>query len=122
MKIIKIVHTRPQGEAEAEPQRILAYGYDIDTFVERNRESIFQAVHAQKHLPQVTWNDVGSLVRGATALGTVYQRYHDTLMKFTVEHFLRDLRDQLTHLEVISLEIAKEKYSRSTNLPIGTYT
>jgi hypothetical protein len=122
MQIIKVVHASIPNEIDVARQTASAYTYDIEAFLEKNRDRIAQEMRSQPFLPQIDWRNAKSLVQDVAAIGTVYQRYHDALIRVTVEQFVRDLRDQLERLEVISLAMAKARYSHSASIATGVYT
>jgi len=147
MKIIKIIHANTKIEIEAEKKSFSFNRYNIQDFLTREEAKIIEKTQKQieaifaerkdKSNPIVIGflsgffdhNDkmVDASLNAYDNLSFKTQKerqeqFSKLVIKNTISSILPDLNNQMEKVEVISLDMARQKYPRSRNLSIGTYT
>jgi hypothetical protein len=149
MKIIKIIHANTTNDTEAERKSLTAQSYNIESFLSQHEAEIIEQTQKQfkkileaqskpKSNPNVT--DIllshplipiptGLLVyagiqafKHLTTEGERQEAFTKLAIRKTIVDLLQDITSQLERVEIISLEVARDKYPRTRNLSIGTYT
>ncbi len=140
MRIIKVTHGDSAQEIDLEKRLMLLEDYDIDSFISRHGSDIIKqsstevtelsGMEALKN-PQALLSGAKHLLRLRKPPSA--QQIEDlketnvvsikTVIANTILALLLDIRNQASdHVEVVSLAHAREKYQRTQNLSIGTYS
>lgn len=150
MKIIKIAHANTNIEIESEREYFSIKSYNIESFLLGQQEVIIEQTRKQfeklledikpkpKPNPRVTElvinflnpltpiNDVIELTNNFYKHIVNEEARQETFAKLamrkTIKDILQDITSQMERVEIISLEAARDKYPRTRNLSIGTYT
>lgn len=116
MKIIKVVHSDTKEEIETEKALCTLQSYSVDTFIEKYGQSLEELAYTT-----LTVKSMHGLIQSfadeaaiKAVIGSIIQR--------TASSFLQELYEQFKNLEILSMEEAQEKYPKTLNLSIGTYT
>ncbi len=135
MKAVRIVHAATAEETELEKAVSVLQSYDVKEFLAAHGSGITEhskafevpALPEETKLPRRRAARAAARVAG-TSLATIRQAAGmreyciQRAMKETAELVLQDLRARLSDIEVVSLDTARERYPRTHNLSVGTYT
>jgi len=150
MKIIKIAHANTNIEIESERESFSIKSYNIESFLLRQEAEIIEQTRKQfekilekikgkpKPSPSVT-NLVINFLNPLTSITDVIElgnhfythitneeerqeAFAKLAMRKTLADLLQDITSQMARVEIISLEAGRDKYPRTRNLSIGTYT
>jgi hypothetical protein len=130
MKIVRVVHDDIIQDIEIEQRLMLLESYDTEKFISEHSDDIVANV---AKLEENLLADVAIAVApllfqiNQIAKREAVKQAHILEIKaaiaLTLSTVLQDLLSQsLDNMEVVSLELAKQKYPRTHNLSIGTYT
>lgn len=124
MKIIKVVHANDAGELNAERELFTINQYDVESFLSGNE--------TLKQLDEEFSKEINSIVNTYIRNILLPPLSFFTPMKITmiakiairrvIADLLQDIAAKSARIEVLSLEIAREKYPKTRNLSVGTYT
>ena len=147
MKIIKIIHANTTNDIEAERKSFSAQSYNIESFLSQHEAEIIEQTQKQfkkileaqskpKPNPNVTDILISALTptsflvvdagvkafKHLTTEGERQEVFTKLALRKTIVDLLQDITSQLERVEIISLDAARDKYPRTRNLSIGTYT
>jgi len=150
MKIIKITHAHTNSQIEYERESILIKTYNMDAFlleqepviIEQTRKQFVKLLEDLKPKPKSNPGVAELVINFLNPLNSLNQTLEITknisdfiineearqetfaklAMRKTIKDILQDITSQMESVEVISLEAARNKYPRTRNLSIGTYT
>lgn len=145
MKIVKIIHANTTNDIEAERKSFSVQSYNIESFLARHEEEIIEQTQKQFKeileaqsksnskssvtdfiiggLPYVLLGDVAAkALKHLTTEGERQKAFTKLAMRKIIVDLLQDITSELERVEIISLEAARDKYPRTRNLSIGTYT
>ena len=151
MKIIKIAHANTNIEIKSEKDSFSIKSYNIESFLLRQEGVIIEQTRKQfeklledmkpkpKTNPRVTelvinfLNPLNSISSAAIELTNNIsdfiineearqETFAKLAMRKTIKDIFQDITSQMESVEIISLEAARDKYPRTRNLSIGTYT
>lgn len=134
MKIIRVVHADTAQELEAEKKVFVLQNYDLEEFlVKYESEIIKQARLAElefysksnKDSALKLWQVMIKLIPGTSIFTEellINPKSFIRFSKIAISTFMQYLQVKWENLEVLPLEVAKEKYPSSHNLSTGTYT
>lgn len=152
MKIIKIVHANNNIDIEGEKESFSIKNYNLESFLLREeaeiiektrqiftkkKEEIYKPISKPNSnvidfilnfsLPTDKIVEAG-VVAGAVAIDSLISKkenqeeFAKLVIRMTLEKFLPNINSLMEKVEIISLDMARQKYPRSRNLSIGTYT
>ncbi|PSB04658.1 hypothetical protein [Merismopedia glauca] len=134
MKIIRVVHANTAKELEVERQAFILQNYDLEEFlVKYESEIIREARLAEIELAYKSAKNsalkIGQIMMRSLPVTSIFAeellinpKSFIRFSKIAILTFLQDLQVKLEDVEVLPLEVAKEKYPSSHNLSTGTYT
>lgn len=150
MKIIKVIHPSNQDNTENEKEYLSFVNHAIDKFLSETAQQkiladiVWSKYELRSDTPGVKGSIIGSAIGavgltttlGVGAIGSLFTKQGSSTVSPLVDeknnlkifvkqiliNFLKNKDNNLNKVEFISLEEAKQKYSRTTNLAIGTYT
>ena len=150
MKIIKVVHSNNPSTLQVEKQALLLQSYDVDAFISKKEAKIIAEAKKILSSDLSRWKkagDVASMARHgiyfpilcgsggflmspdkmAEAVATSTSKqcvelFRSLAIKQTANTLVEDLLSSLETVEVISLGEARQVYSKTQNLSVGTYT
>jgi len=135
MRVVKVVHATTADQTELEKAISVLQAYDVNEFVATHGPDIME--HSKVFdMPAPAEEDEPSGRRARRALARVADTSYKAIrqaaamrehcieraMKKTAEHMLQDLCTRLSRIEILSLDAARERYPRTHNLAIGSYT
>ena len=135
MQIIKVVHGNYVNSTsyELEKQQFTLQTYDIDTFIKNITPIILikkqPALYLAKVVTTLTFianpikvinaaKDKELIEKDKDVMGNVISN----VIKYTADELFKDILTAVNIPNIITLEEAKNKYSRTNNLSVGTYT
>lgn len=134
MKIIRVIHASTADELEVEKQVFAIQNYDLEEFLTKYESDIIkQAKQAEREFVSKSTENVAFHL-GRQILKTlpvasilteeilINPKSFVRFSKIAILTALQDLQSKLEKVEVLPIEVAKEKYPKSHNLSTGTYT
>ena len=150
MKIIKIVHANTTIDTESEREYFSIKSYNIESFllreegliIEQTRKKFEKILEDIKTKPKTNPRVTDLVINLLNPLGSVnyaieltnnisdfivnekarQETFAKLAMRKTIKDLFQNITSQMESAEIISLDAARDKYPRSRNLSIGTYT
>ena len=124
MKIIKVVHSKMSTEMLLERQLLTIQTYDINDFLKRHEADIISKSKVDKKELLSNFSVFDPFYLAFLAMIPLSDLRIKWAIAGTASMLLEDIFSKLQEddLEIISLESAREKYPRTHNISIGTYT
>lgn len=132
MKIIKVIHGETDNELVSEKDEFSLNKYDANEFYNKYGSEITKEAIKELYMERlenmIPLNPIPNILKNGAKFAFSEFIKDDlkielqNIVKETSKLLINDMKDRSENLEVISLKDAREKYSNTNKLSIGTYT